>query len=143
MFPWLWCWAPQVHFPWSGSVSQDIAPNTDWFFGAIPRSAGQGDVEQAIFNTASYGRQIGLMQEVLLGLVQSPAVKPEAAQAALAELEKVHHEINSVKAAACEQRLAEREALVRQLETLRAQDAEGFALLLRRLSPPVLPAPGV
>ena len=100
-------------------------------------------MEQAIFNTASYGRQIGLMQEVLLGLVQSPAVKPEAAQAALAELEKVHHEINSVKAAACEQRLAEREALVRQLETLRAQDAEGFALLLRRLSPPVLPAPGV
>ena len=30
MFPWLWLWAPQLHFPWSGDVAQDIEPTTTW-----------------------------------------------------------------------------------------------------------------
>lgn len=40
MFPWLWFWAPHIHFPWSGSVAQQIDPNLGWFFGAIQPSSG-------------------------------------------------------------------------------------------------------
>jgi hypothetical protein len=35
MSPWNWNWAPQIRFPLSGNVEQDIEPNLDLFFAGI------------------------------------------------------------------------------------------------------------
>ena len=66
MFPWLWFWAPQFHFPWSGSVAQQIDPDLGWFFGAIRPGAGDATVEREAFEVASYGKQLGLISEALV-----------------------------------------------------------------------------
>ena len=64
MFPLFWIVSPQFFLPWSGSVRQEI--ELDRFFSAIPRSAGDGEVEEAAFKRASYGSQLGWITEVLL-----------------------------------------------------------------------------
>lgn len=70
MFPWLWFWSPHLQYPFGGNVEQDYKPFTNWgFFGAIKPEAGDGQIEQKIFDVASYGRQLGLIIEVILGLV--------------------------------------------------------------------------
>ena len=68
MFPWLWHWAPQVHLPWSGDVAQRIAPATHWFFQGIQPGAGHPRIEEEAFDVASYGKQLGLITELLLDL---------------------------------------------------------------------------
>jgi len=73
MFPWLWVWAPDLNFPWSGSVAQRIEPNTNWFFDAIPDGAGDRRIEKKAFGVASYGRQLGLLTEVLIELADKQA----------------------------------------------------------------------
>ena len=49
MYPWLWFWAPQLHFPFSGDVKQSIDPDTHWFFGAIHPAAGNSRIEEKAF----------------------------------------------------------------------------------------------
>lgn len=84
MFPWLWFWSPHLQYPLSGSVEQDYKPFTNWgFFGAIKPEAGDGQIEQKIFDVASYGRQLGLITEVIMNHVE------EAAPALWKELEKL------------------------------------------------------
>jgi hypothetical protein len=56
MFPVFWIWSPQLHYPWSGSVAQQIEPNTNWFFDAISPTAGVAAIEKRAFERASYGR---------------------------------------------------------------------------------------
>ena len=68
MIPSLWYWAPRFQFPLGGSVAQRIEPD---FFSGISVDAGNGEVEREAFDVASYGRQLGLITEVLLSaLVQ-------------------------------------------------------------------------
>ena len=97
MYPWLWFWAPQFHFPFSGAVAQRIEPDTNWFFGGIRPEAGNGDVEKQIFDVASYGRQIGWITEVLLAQTAGGAVAPETADRALTQLEDVYRESQAIK----------------------------------------------
>ena len=70
MYPWLWFWAPQLHLPWSGNVAQRIDPNTRWFFQGIDPSAGDADIEEKAFSVASYGRQLGLITEILIEVAE-------------------------------------------------------------------------
>lgn len=67
MFPWFFYWAPQLHYPWGGAVNQNIAPSA--FFGAIKPAAGDGTVEHAVFDYASYGRQLGMLSDVVMVLL--------------------------------------------------------------------------
>ncbi|MFZ5550528.1 MAG: hypothetical protein ACOZJX_17665 [Pseudomonadota bacterium] len=97
MFPWLWQWSPQFHFPLSGSVAQRIDP--DAFFGAIPPWAGNGEMEQKAFEVASYGRQLGLITELLLDLAaQQPPTTP-AGREARARLAEIQARIEALKTA--------------------------------------------
>lgn len=97
MFPWLWQWSPQFHFPLSGSVAQRIDP--DAFFGAIPPWAGNGEMEQKAFEVASYGRQLGLITELLLDLAaQQPPTTP-AGRKARARLAEIQARIEALKTA--------------------------------------------
>jgi hypothetical protein len=133
MYPWLWFWAPQFHFPFSGSVAQRIDPDTSWFFAGIRPEAGNGDVEKQIFDVASYGRQLGLITEVLLANTSKGTVSPAQAAKAQAQLEEVYAEVESVKA-------RNREKLSRSavavLEKLQAADPDQFAEVLARFSKP-------
>lgn len=99
MLPWFWWWAPQVHWPFSGDVVQDIAPDTRWFFGAIPPQAGVGEVERKVFETASYGRQLGLITEVLLALSEDAQWKTAEAADKHRRLKALAARIETVKQA--------------------------------------------
>jgi hypothetical protein len=117
MFPWLWIFAPQVHFPWSGSVAQQIAPDTDWFFGSIQPGTGDARIEQQAFAVASYGKQLGLITEVLLELAAQSPKASAAAQDGVARLQTIRAEIERIKGAEYErvaQSLAEQVRAVQQ-----------------------------
>jgi hypothetical protein len=97
MYPWLWFWAPQVHYPWSGALSQNIHPNTAWFSDLINPGAGNARIEQQAFSVASYGKQLGLITEVLIGVAeQAKALSPEAAES-LARLREIKTAIDAIK----------------------------------------------
>jgi hypothetical protein len=138
MFPWLWFWAPQVHFPWSGGVSQHIAPDTDWFFAGIRPGAGDARIERQAFDVASYGRQLGLITEVLLELAQQ-APRPSArAQASIDRLKEIQAAIEDIKAVEGE-RVSE--AVVEQVRRIRSKGGARARALEARLRPLLEGAP--
>ena len=138
MFPWLWLWAPQLHFPWSGDVAQDIEPTTTWFFRGIRPESGDAEIEEKAFAVASYGRQLGLLTEVLVDLADQLApASPQAAEA-LARLKQVQASIDEVKAAERARRVAD---LAAQVAELRRCGGADFAALRVALVP-LLEAPG-
>lgn len=144
MYPWLWFWAPQFQFPFSGSVAQQIEPDTRWFFAAIRPEAGNGAVEQQIFDVASYGRQLGLITEVLLAQTAKDTVPPRQAARSLARLKDVYQEVETVKR---RNRDKLTRAAVAALEKLQASDPAELVRVLSRFSPatPLLthrPSPG-
>ena len=131
MYPWLWFWAPQFHFPFSGSVAQRIQPDTRWFFDGIPPEAGNGELERQIFDVASYGRQLGLITEVLLAQAGDDAIAPQQAAQSLARLKTVQREVEAVKRRNGEQ--VARSAIA-ALEKLQASHPAEFAQVLARFN---------
>ena len=95
MFPWLWFWTPKVDFPLSGDVIQDFS--LDQFFSAIKDSAGNGEVERKIFETASYGKQIGLISDVLLSLAERVPFEDEKTKESFNRLKEICKEIEEIK----------------------------------------------
>lgn len=131
MLPWIWIWSPQLYFPFSGSVTQDIEPETR-LFDSISASAGIGDVERRAFQVASYGRQLGLITEVLLDLADKQPSLSADAQAATVRLHDIRDRIEQIKAEEL-QSVAER--LSEQIVSLRQQDPDGFEHFRQRLLP--------
>jgi len=132
MFPWWWFWAPQVRFPLSGSLAQRIEPNTNWFFDGIRPEAGIGDVEKEIFeNVASYGRQLGLIIEVLLGSVKSGAIDSQDAAKSLERLEDIYRQTEQVKSESSSRLAA---AAIALLDKLHASDREQIERVLRHFA---------
>ncbi|MEM7643012.1 MAG: hypothetical protein AAF366_10835 [Pseudomonadota bacterium] len=61
MFPFLF--APQIHWPLSGNVVQDIAPSFNHEIEGIP------EVEyEVVTSVASYGTQLGILTDAVLAL---------------------------------------------------------------------------
>ena len=137
MFPWLWFWAPQFHLPWSGDVAQRVEPTTHWFFQGIQPWAGNARIEEKAFGVASYGKQLGLITEVLISLAEQQGnATPQAAES-LAKLKAIAREIEAIKDADYEQTAIDLEA---QLEALRRRGGPRHAELSERLRP-LLAAP--
>jgi hypothetical protein len=136
MFPWFWFFAPQIHFPWSGSVAQQIAPETDWFFTGIAPGAGDAQIERRAFAVATYGKQLGLITEVLLDLAQQVAPTSPKARESVARLAAIRAEIDNLKDAEYD-RLAE--ALVEQLRQLQRSGGDRAKALEARLRPLLAP----
>ena len=105
--------------------------NTDWFFGSIPPQAGIGEVEKKIFDVASYGRQLGLITEVLLGSVREESLDSEDARDSLARLKRVQSDIENVKS---EHELQLADSAVAILEKLRAKNPDELARVIARFS---------
>ncbi len=139
MFPWLWFWAPQVHLPWSGDVAQRIAPTTHWFFQGIRPGAGHARIEEEAFDVASYGKQLGLVTELLLDLSRRSggAPSPQAAEA-LDKLLDIARRIEAIKAQAYAQ---EADELERQLREVQRRGGADFEQLAARLRPLLEPPP--
>jgi hypothetical protein len=102
MVPWLWFWMPQfqfpaIHFPFSGAVAQRIEPNTNWFFDAIRPWAGNGRIEQQAFDVASYGRQLGLITDLLLDLASQQDAQTPQGKEALLRLAEIRARIEALK----------------------------------------------
>jgi hypothetical protein len=129
MFPWLFFWAPQYHFPWSGAVKQDIAPDTSAFFGAIAPSAGDGPIEKAVFERASYGKQIGILSDVVLSLVDDQSVTPAQVKLAVEQLKQLAHEVMEIKAQYKQHRI---DTAIRILETLERTDPDAVERIVAR-----------
>jgi hypothetical protein len=132
MIPWLLFWSPHLYFPWSGSVAQRIEPNTNWFFDSINSDAGNGRIEKKAFDVASYGRQLGLLTEVLVELAEKQVpLSPEAATA-LARLKDIQAQIETIKQEEASSSARDIEEQVRRLK--KSNPAE-FARLSERLRP--------
>ncbi len=130
MFPWLWLYAPQLYFPWSGSVAQQIEPNVDWFFDSISGKAGDGKIERQAFDVASYGRQLGLLAEVLIELAdRQDSLSPEA-EKSLVRLKDIQGQIKKLKDNQASSLARDIEEQIRQLQ--KSNPAE-FARLGDRL----------
>ena len=102
--PWFWFWMPQfqfpaIHFPFSGAVAQRIEPNTNWFFDSIRPWAGDGRIEQQAFDVASYGRQLGLITDLLLDLADQQQPDSPQGREALARLAAIRAQIETLKTA--------------------------------------------
>ena len=132
MNPWQWSWAPEIHLPLSGAVAQQIEPNTNWFFGAIAPSAGSARIEKRAFDIASYGRQLGLINRVLIALAEQPGTLPAAAAEPLARLKAIQDRIDQIKV---EESQATADQIERQIQDLKTRNATEFAALAARLRP--------
>ena len=101
MFPLYRYFSPHFRFPFSGDVNQQIAPETDWFFGNINPEVGDGEIEKEVFlKIASYGKQLGKITSVLLALIEElrknkPSVLKDFPE--FDELVELHEKIERIK----------------------------------------------
>ena len=130
MFPWFWFWAPQLHFPLSGSVAQRIEPDTNWFFGAISPQAGDGAIERKAFDVASYGKQLGLIAEVLVDLAEQQPPRSAKGREALKRLRQIQARIEDLKETEYQEELGRLEA---RIEKIRRQGGPRKAQLEKKL----------
>ena len=132
MIPWIFWWAPtlRLQLPLGGDVTQDIDPELSWFFDAIPPSAGDGRIERRAFDTASYGRQLGWITEVLIGLAERDGVPDGQAAESLQKLRRIRAEIERIKDVEYE---AEAGELALAVERVRRRGGTRAAKLRQRL----------
>jgi hypothetical protein len=97
MNPWFFFWAPQLTMPFGGSVAQRIEPDTQWFFNGIPPTAGDAAIERKAFDVATYGRQLGLITEVLVDLAAQTPPRGAKGQKSLERLREIQARIEQVK----------------------------------------------
>ena len=135
MYPWLWFWAPQIHFPLSGSVWQDYKPNTTWFSDLIKPESGNARIEERVFSVASYGTQLGLITKVLLEIAEQ--AEKESAKAlppsqSMQDLRKLQADIASIKKDEHESAAAR---LVAEVDAVRERGGAEYEELAKRLLP--------
>jgi hypothetical protein len=133
MYPWFWIfWAPHFFFPWSGSVAQRIEPH---LFDAILPEAGDGRIERKAFDVATYGRQLGLITEVLASLAENAqhadALSPDAL-ASFQRLKQIAQRIEKIKADDLEWFAS---AVEDRLRSLERSNPPAFTRLSARLRP--------
>lgn len=103
--PWFLLWAP-YYAPLSGQVQQ--AFTLDAFFGSIAPASGDGNIERAVFNYASYGRQIGTLSDVVAVLLDKAELSsiehekafkatPEESKEAIDRFAQIYNGVNKIK----------------------------------------------
>jgi hypothetical protein len=130
MIPWLWLWAPQYHYPWSGSVAQKIEPTT--FFDSINAAAGDKRVEKRAFDVASYGRQLGLLTELLLEVAEKQKSLSPEARTAFERIQGIRDQIALIKN---EEAATLARDIAAQVDRLKRLDQVEWQRLLATLSP--------
>lgn len=136
MYPWLWLWVAHVEFPLSGNVTQDIDPVANLFSKSVDPDAGNPNIEQKAFEVASYGKQLGLITEVLIEIAEEYLRGKGKNNDSLQELKRIKGEIEKLKIseyeaelndierkirAVCRRGGARSKALLRKLDELQAE----------------------
>jgi hypothetical protein len=116
MNPCFFFWAPQLTMPFGGSVAQRIEPDTQWFFNGIPPSAGDPAIERKAFDVATYGRQLGLITEVLVDLAEQTPPRSAKGQKSLKRLREIQARIEQVKEQDAMDALEQIDALLARLK---------------------------
>jgi hypothetical protein len=117
MFPWFFLWAPQMTLPFGGSVAQRIDPSTGWFFDGIPASAGDPTIERKAFEVATYGRQLGLVTEVLADLAAQTPPATAKGRKSLQRLSEIQQRIEQLKERDAIDTLEQIDSLLTRLKT--------------------------
>lgn len=131
MFPWLWLWAPHLQFPLSGNVAQDYRPSTDWLFGSVQNDVGVPRIEKRAFSeVATYGRQLGLITEVLLELGRELPESATKARESLGRLKNIQKGIEDIKQTEYER---EAQELAERIKALKKQDSADVKRMLNEL----------
>lgn len=130
MNPWQTVWAPNVHFPLSGSVAQRIEPTANWFFDAIDANAGNARVEKRVFAKASYGRQISWLTDVVLSLADGSKKLDTEPGSPLAKLKELKRTKDAIKA---EDAAATAADIEQNLAWLKHSNQDEFDKLARKL----------
>ena len=116
MNPWFFFWAPQLTMPFGGSVAQRIEPDTTWFFNGIAPTAGDPRIERKAFDVATYGRQLGLITEVLVDLAAQTPPTTAKGQKSLKRLREIQLRIEQVKETDAIDALEQIDALLARLK---------------------------
>ena len=138
MYPWLWLWAPQMNFPWSGDVAQEIEPTTNWFFRGIRPAAGDAEIEEKAFSVASYGKQLGLITEVLIDVTEQVSTRSAESTESLNRLKLIQEAIDRIKTM---QRASRVSDIASQVAEVKRKSGSEYAELSRTLLP-LLAGPG-
>ncbi len=119
---WWWFYMPQHHWPLSGAVTQDIEAS-------LLRQARDARIEREVLrDVASYGRQLGVLTDVVQALtraVGTDAVRNEDAEA-LEKLAEIAARVASIK----ERHAPSPSDLKRGLDGLRKRDPQAWQSLL-------------
>lgn len=130
-------WSPHLYFPWSGGVSQQIDPDVNWFNHWITPGAGNPDVEEKAFTeVASYGKQLGLIIEVLLAIVDGAEQSATLPADAIAELRRIRERIALLKKV--DATLAQ-DKIIDLVRSVRGRGEAELATLARELIPLLAP----
>ena len=127
MFPWLWIFAPQTYWPLSGAVSQDLSPEA--FFRGIKPGAGVPEIEQRVFEQASYGKQLGWLMDIVVSAIDPATLRSDGAREALASLSALRDKIERIKSQHREDRA---EAATALLDQIAADSPEELRRVLAR-----------
>lgn len=133
MFPWFWVWAPHLQLPLSGNVVQDIDPVFSAFFKGIKPAAGHARIEERAVNVASYGRQLGLLTDLLIEVAERSLPAQGAGDATLAELRRIRAEIEQIKREEYEAEVTE---LAERVKAIRARGGPAAVRLTKQLARP-------
>lgn len=133
MFPWLFLWAPQLQLPFSGDVAQRIEPRTQWFFDGIDSASGDPVIERKAFEVASYGRQLGLITELLQDLAVQTPPRTAAGRKARERLLAIQAEIERIKTEDAASQVQMVEAGLRRLQTHHKAEYEALRARLQQL----------
>jgi hypothetical protein len=130
MNPWQTVWAPNVNFPWSGSVSQRIDPTANWFFDSIDADAGDAKIERKAFEKASYGRQIGWLTEIVIFLAEENKRIDRSERSPLSKLKNIKSEIDEIKVQQASSAATEIEE---KMKWLKKNNIDEYHLLSKKL----------
>lgn len=131
MYPWLFLWAPQLQLPFSGDVAQRIEPRTQWFFDGIDTTSGDPVIERKAFEVATYGRQLGLISELLLDMAAQTPPRGKAGREARRRLQDIQAEIERIKVADASAQVQMVETGLRRLKARHKAEYEALRARLR------------
>jgi hypothetical protein len=132
MYPWLFLWAPQLQLPFSGDVAQRIEPRTQWFFDGIDTASGDPVIERKAFEVATYGRQLGLITELLLDVAAQTPPRTRAGRAARQRLQKIQAQIEQLKTEDATTHVQAVEAGLQRLKTRHKAEYEALRVRLQQ-----------
>jgi hypothetical protein len=97
MLPWLWIFSPVNYWYWplSGAVRENISPEL-FFGGMIQPGAGDPEIERHAFELASYGKQLGWLTDVVVGVFRDTGLTGEARKS-FESLRQLSSQIQHVK----------------------------------------------